>query len=161
MNSPSPDINSKDRLVVAISTGLYTGLFPIVPGTIGTIPAWALGYFAFRENASMLAMATVVLTLISIWAAGAAEARFGHDSKKIVIDEWAGMFVTLLFTPPTLGWYCAAFAAFRFFDVLKLWPAAQAEQLPRGWGVTADDIVAGLQAGVTVSIFVRWIIPSA
>jgi phosphatidylglycerophosphatase A len=73
-----------------------------------------------------------------------------------VIDEWAGMFVALLFVPVTLTNYLIAFVAFRAFDVIKLPPAAQSERLPIGWGVTMDDIVAGIQANVFTQIVI-WI----
>jgi phosphatidylglycerophosphatase A len=47
-----------------------------------------------------------------------------------------------------------AFGAFRLFDVIKLWPAAQLEKLPAGWGVTMDDIAAGVQANILVRIII-------
>ena len=71
---------------------------------------------------------------------------FGHDARKIVIDEWAGMFVTLLLVPFSFQNYLIAFVMFRIFDVVKIPPARNAEKLPGGWGVTMDDMVAGVQA---------------
>jgi phosphatidylglycerophosphatase A len=99
---------------------------------------------------------TIALTLISVWSAGQAEKWLGHDARPIVIDEWAGMFVTVLFVPVTFVNYLIAFAAFRFFDVVKLWPAWQFERLPGGWGVTMDDIAAGVYACISVHLYL-WI----
>jgi phosphatidylglycerophosphatase A len=90
----------------------------------------------------------IVTTLLSIAVSSLAEPLLGHDARKIVIDEWAGMFVALLFLPYSLQMYGAVFVAFRVFDVLKIWPARQLEKLPGGLGVTADDIAAGVQTVV-------------
>jgi phosphatidylglycerophosphatase A len=142
----------KDFLTKLVATGLYSGLSPWVPGTVGSIPAWLLAYFVIAGDQVILAAATVVLSLVSVWSAGAAEKLYGPDSKKIVIDEWAGMFIAVVLVPPTLTAYLIAFLAFRAFDVAKIWPAAQAERLPAGWGVTMDDIVAGVQANLLTHV---------
>jgi phosphatidylglycerophosphatase A len=146
----------KNWFPTMIATGLYTGYSPTVPGTVGTIPAWLIAWFLIRDNTPALAIVTIVTFFVSVWSASAAEHVFGHDSRKIVIDEWAGMFVALLFVPVTLTNYLIAFVAFRAFDVIKLPPAAQSERLPIGWGVTMDDIVAGIQANVFTQIVI-WI----
>lgn len=96
----------------------------------------------------LMAAISIVTLFISVFAAGAAESFMGHDSRKIVIDEWAGMFITLILVPLSITSYLIAFFWFRFFDVIKLPPASQAEKLPGGWGVTMDDVVAGIQANI-------------
>ena len=138
----------KDKLVKFIATGMYSGLSPIWPGTAGSIPAWLIAFFLVGENALALVALAVATFCVSVWSAGKAEQTMGHDSRKIVIDEWAGMFVALLFVPYSLANYVIAFFCFRAFDVIKLPPAAQAEELPGGCGVTMDDIVAGIQANI-------------
>lgn len=137
------------RLVTIIATGLYTGYFPIVAGTIGTIPAWLIGWFLLGRDNTILILATVATFVLSVWSATKAEDFLGHDSKKIVIDEWAGMFISLLFLPYRLDVYIAAFVFFRFYDVIKPFPAGYCESLPRGWGVTLDDVFAGVYANLT------------
>ncbi len=137
-----------------LATGLYSGLSPSIPGTTGTIPAWVLLWFFLPDNLYAQVAVLVVITGLSVWLAAEAEELLGHDSKKIVIDEWAGMMVTVLFLPHTLTAYLLAFGAFRLFDVVKLWPAAQFERLPRGWGVTMDDVAAGVQANILVQIII-------
>jgi phosphatidylglycerophosphatase A len=141
-------------LTRCLATGLYTGYSPTVPGTVGTVPALILVWFCFGCGVVWPIAITIVMTLASIWLAGEAELLLGHDSKKIVIDEWAGMCVSVLFIPHTIGAYLVAFAAFRLFDVIKLPPAAQFEKLPRGWGVTMDDVAAGVQANIATWIIV-------
>lgn len=136
------------HLIRLIATGLYTGYFPIVSGTFGTIPAWIIAWFWLGDPMA-LGIATVVAFFISIWSAGAAESDLGHDSKKIVIDEWAGMFVSVLFLPHRLDVYIAAFVFFRFYDVIKPYPSGKSESLPGGWGITMDDVFAGVYANLT------------
>ncbi len=137
-----------------LATGLYTGLSPSIPGTTGTIPAWILLWFFLPQNWIVQMIVLILIIGISVWLATEAEEIFGHDSKKIVIDEWAGMMVAVLFLPHTLTAYLLAFGAFRLFDVIKLWPAAQFEKLPEGWGVTMDDVAAGVQANILVRIII-------
>ncbi len=142
------------QLVTAIATGLYSGFIPITPGTFGTIPAWLIAFFLIRGDQRILAAALVICFLLSVWSAGRAEAFLGHDAKKIVIDEWVGMFVAFIILPFTLKAYIIAFFAFRFFDVVKIWPAGAFERLPGGWGVTMDDVVAGIHANIATQAIV-------
>ena len=137
-----------------LATGFYTGLSPCIPGTTGTIPAWVLLWLFLPEPPAVQIAVLAIIIGLSVWLATEAEELFGHDSKKIVIDEWAGMMVAVLFLPHTLTAYLLAFGAFRFFDVVKLWPANQLEKLPRGWGVTMDDVAAGVQANILAQIII-------
>lgn len=139
-------------LARTLATGLGSGFGRPYPGTWGTIPAWLIGYFLVRGDQITLAIVIVASIGVSVWSAGEAEKVYGHDARRIVIDEWAGMFVTLLFLPHTLLAYGLAFFAFRGFDVFKFYPARQSERLPGGWGITADDIIAGAQACLTVNL---------
>jgi phosphatidylglycerophosphatase A len=144
----------KKGLIVFLATGIYSGFFPIVAGTIGTIPAWLIAYFFLGAHPWLLAAVTAITFILAVWSAGEAEKMYGHDAKKIVIDEWAGMFVTVLFIPVSLVNYLIAFFAFRFFDVAKVPPASQAERLPRGWGITMDDIIAGIYANILTRVII-------
>jgi len=147
----------KEKISTAIATGLYSGFMKPYPGTWGTIPAWLIAFFLIRGDQTILIAAVIVSTVLSVWAAGEAEHTLGHDARKIVIDEWAGMFVTLLFIPYSLPHYIIAFLAFRLFDVIKIFPARQAESLPGGWGVTADDLIGGFQANIAFQIALYFI----
>ena len=142
----------RSTIIKLIATGLGSGYCRPFPGTWGSIPAWLIAFFLVRGNTPILLGVLAVCFVASVWAAGEAEKLFGHDARKIVIDEWAGMFITLAFMPHTWEHYIAAFVAFRFFDVVKIPPAAQSERLPGGWGVTMDDIVAGVQANLATQL---------
>ncbi len=137
-----------------LAAGLGTGYAPFASGSVGSIPPWLIAYFLIDNNQVAFVVLTVITIVASVWIAGEGEKYFGHDSKKIVIDEWAGMFITLLFIPYSLTNYLIAFVVFRALDVIKIFPARQAEKLPGGWGVTMDDVVAGIQSNVVTFIII-------
>jgi phosphatidylglycerophosphatase A len=83
-------------------------------------------------------------TAISVWAAGEAERVLGHDAGPIVIDEVIGQTLALLFVPHHVLAFVAAFFLFRLFDIWKPLGAYQAQSLPGGFGIVADDMIAGL-----------------
>ena len=140
-----------------LATGFWSGYFPITPGTFGSIPPWLIAYFLIHNNQLWLFAAAIAATIVSVWSAGEAEKELGHDARKIVIDEWAGMFITLLFVPYSLINYAIAFFVFRALDVVKIYPARRAEQLPAGWGITMDDVVAGVQSNLVTHLII-WLI---
>jgi phosphatidylglycerophosphatase A len=124
------------------------GHAPVAPGTFGSA-AGLLLFWAARASGSLAVELTVVLAVIVVGVAAAtrAESATGqHDPGLIVIDETAGMLVTLAAVPVGFGGAVAGFLAFRLFDIVKPFPARRAERLPGGWGVMADDLVAGVYA---------------
>lgn len=145
---------NKTSLIKFFASGFYSSYSKIYPGTTGTIPAWLIAYFLIGGSSTAVIVAAIILTIISVWLASLAEDVYGHDAKKIVIDEWAGMFITIILLPHSLLNYFIAFIAFRGCDAVKIWPANIAEKLPRGWGVTADDVVAGIQANLLTHLIV-------
>jgi len=64
------------------------------------------------------------------------------------------MFISLLMIPFSFTNYLIAFLAFRALDAVKFFPANDAEKLPKGWGVTADDVVAGIQANLLTRLII-------
>ena len=147
----------KKFIAKMLAKGFWSGYFPITPGTFGSIPPWLIAFFLIQNNLLGLIMAATAATIVSVWSAGEAEKELGHDARKIVIDEWAGMFITLLFVPYSLINYAIAFFVFRALDVVKIYPARQAERLPAGWGITMDDVVAGVQSNLVTHLII-WLI---
>lgn len=145
---------SKSAVIKILASGFYTGYSRIVPGTTGTIPAWLIAYFIIGGNLPALVIVALSMIFISVLLSNLAESVLGHDSKKIVIDEWAGMMVALILVPYSFLNYLIAFVAFRGFDAIKIFPAGAAEKIPSGWGVTADDVVAGVQANLLTQLTV-------
>jgi len=142
------------HIIKFFASGFYTGYSPLIPGTTGTIPAWLIAYFLIGPNQVSLWIAAILATVLSVYLATIAEPIMGHDSKKIVIDEWVGMFITLILIPFSFMNYIIGFLAFRALDAVKFFPASDAEKLPKGWGVTADDVVAGIQANLLTRLII-------
>lgn len=139
-------------MFVATAGGL--GYAPVAPGTFGSLVGIPLIPFlaSIDDRAGRLVYAAMVVLLLAgaVWAAGRADEMLpGHDHGRIVIDEVAGMIVGSLFVPATWGAALLLFALFRFFDVVKPFPANRIDRdLPGGLGVVADDVVAGVYAGI-------------
>jgi phosphatidylglycerophosphatase A len=135
-----------DRLALALAALGPCGFSPIVPATVASFVLAVAYAFLPPIAAALDAAFLLAITVIAVWAAGRAERAWGHDAKRIVIDEGAGMAMTLLAQPA--GWEAAliGFFAFRVFDVLKPFPGRRAEKLPGGFGVVADDLLAGVYA---------------
>jgi phosphatidylglycerophosphatase A len=135
------------------------GYAPVASGTVASaITLLVLWLVPFSRVALFCFFGTV--TIVGVWAAHRAEQVLGgKDPHAIVIDEVAGMTLSVLafpLTPPVLG---VGFCLFRLFDVVKPFPARLSERLPGGVGVMADDLVAGLYAlGVLalLRLVVQW-----
>ena len=93
--------------------------------------------------------------VIGTWSSNIVDAIWGKDSSKVVIDEAAGMMITLTLIPVSIINIVAGLILFRFFDIVKPLLIRKLEQLPKGWGVMADDILAGLYAHLVLLILVK------
>jgi phosphatidylglycerophosphatase A len=140
-------------LVMLLATGFGSGMIRPYSGSWGSIPPTLLAWAIQRQGNELVFMAsTLAVIAISVWAADHAEPLFGHDSGRIVIDEWAGIFVCYLGLPGQAWVMIPVFVLFRIFDVWKPWPARRLESLPGGLGVTADDLMAAVYTNVAVRI---------
>ncbi len=169
----------QDYLALAIAT-CGVGYLPLAPGTWGSLVGVALyvglrGLFlaflwplASRNHlnlphvayalAVLELLAVVCVTFVGTWAASRTEKLSGKkDPGKVVIDEVAGQLLALAAIPLAVAsWWpiILAFVAFRFFDIVKPYPARRLESLEAGLGIMADDIVAGAYAAIVVGFFV-------
>jgi len=141
-------------LLECFVTVCFSGYSPVAPGTAGTMAAMVF-YWAARDisDAGRLAIAAAVLAA-GIPTASRAEVLYGKkDCGRIVVDEFVGYWVAMAFLPATAGYMIAAFFAFRFFDILKPYPARMLERrCAGGWGVMLDDVAAGVYANLAVRI---------
>jgi phosphatidylglycerophosphatase A len=139
-----------------VATGLGSGYSPVAPGTAGSLVGlvlfWAMSGLGWPVQ---LAVTTVVFFL-GVRCATAVAAQVGRkDPGIVVVDEVAGMWVTMLAVPFTPATAALGFIAFRIMDVFKPYPARQLEALPGGWGIMADDIMAGVYANLLVQVLLR------
>jgi len=134
------------------------GFLPLAPGTWGSVLAavgiWLLYLipdpFSLELNLALLLM----FFPLSWYTAGkAAQVRADKDPSYVVIDEIYGMLVCSAIAPMNLYYLIAGFALFRLFDISKPFPVRNLERLPGGLGIVADDIMAGIYAGLILRLF--------
>jgi phosphatidylglycerophosphatase A len=143
----------KNKLLAKlICTLFFAGYFPLAPGTLASLITSLIIWFLIPSFFYILFFVSIALFLISVWSATKGEELFGKDGRQIVIDEACGMAISLLFVPKEIKWYVMAFFLFRIFDIFKPPPTRSMEKLKGGWGVTLDDVVAGIYANVTLHI---------
>ena len=151
------------RVAVLLATGLGLGRLPIAPATWASA-ATALVFLLVQPRLGFpaflaLTLAVVVLALL---VCGPAEKTLGHDAHPIVMDEVAGMLVTLCGAPaighahpPYAITLAAGFVLFRVFDIWKPPPVGRSQELPGAFGIVIDDVLAGLYANLSLQILAR------
>ena len=148
---PRPSLLS--ACATALATGFGSGYSPLAPGTagsaVGLLLWWPLHALPLAQQLAAIAL----VSLAGVAAAGHVARRAGiEDPGIVVVDEIAGMWVSLLLLPLTPATAAAGFLLFRVMDVLKPYPARQFEQLPGGWGIMADDLMAGVYANLLLRV---------
>jgi len=142
------------RLALLVSSFGYAGRCPVAPGTAGSVAALPV-FLAVRLAGSPALEAGVLAALCAagVWSASVTERQLGvADPGVVVIDEVVGMLLTLAFVPVSWAGVLAGFVLFRLFDIIKPYPCARAERLPGGWGIMADDVLAGVYANVVLRV---------
>jgi len=175
--SPAARAPGRRPWQVWVVTVLGSGFSPLAPGTAGSAVTAALvllGYFALagKGRPDLWMWATLLLAGVIFFSACAvalgrfAIVYFGRkDPGPFVLDEAAGICLTLLFVPTYAGWrevwpVLGAFLAFRVFDVWKPSPARQLENLPEGWGILMDDLMAAVYANLACQAVFRLLVPA-
>jgi len=168
----SPVATRKPSVALFIATACGLGYIPVAPGTWGSLAGMLL-YFvvqvvfppsfipglrkSFEVPVWSAAWAGIpimaVIAALGVWSATTA-ARFWNvsDPQRVVIDEVSGQHMAYLLAMAPLNWkyLLLGFILFRVFDIWKPFPARQAESLPGGWGIMADDWVAGIYAAISL-----------
>lgn len=129
-----------------LATCFKIGHLPIAPGTWGSLAA-VIGWWLWLQYIDPLVFIVLIITIfiIGVFATNIIIDHTGEkDPSRVVIDEVAGQWLGLLMLPDGMLYIAGAFILFRFLDILKPWPIRQLEQIPKGWGVMLDDMLAGL-----------------
>jgi phosphatidylglycerophosphatase A len=148
-----------DYLALAIAT-FGVGYLPLIPGTFGSMVGVAIFLLLLQSVALQLLFIAVVVVL-GVWAAFRTEKILGRKDPGIVVaDEVAGQMIALLPLPfladgPWLVWVIVSFNLFRLFDIFKPYPARRFEALPGGFGIMADDLVAGIYGAIVTAIVIK------
>ncbi|MBW1860271.1 MAG: phosphatidylglycerophosphatase A [Deltaproteobacteria bacterium] len=142
-----------------MATGCYAGYVPKVPGTAGSLVAIPLCYLISRFSPTQATLFLFLFMGIAVWVSGEAEKLFNEkDSGRIVIDEIAGMSVTLFLVPWTVTSVVMGFLLFRIMDIIKPFPIRRLEHgLSGGWGVVGDDLLAGIYAQVALRVVIGFL----
>ena len=147
-----------NSFVKIISTVFYSGYFPKMPGTFGTLIGAVFYYFVavyFLPSSIEFCFIALIIILISIVFSHYAIKIFSaKDPNVVVIDEVAGFFVTMLFVPFSILNLAMGFLLFRLFDVWKPLFVKDCEKLRGGLGITMDDVAAGILANLCLRIII-------
>lgn len=137
-----------------ISTFFGLGYFPLAPGTWGTLGAFLL-WFLFLRHMGLISYIILVsiFSVIGIYVSDIAEKNIfkEHDSPHIVVDEAAGFFISMIGVSTSLYWGLIGFVLFRLFDIWKPYPINKTQDLPGGYGIMVDDIVAGIYVAIILN----------
>ncbi|HEY4196049.1 MAG TPA: phosphatidylglycerophosphatase A [Mucilaginibacter sp.] len=139
------------------STSLGIGYIGKGAGTVAAVACSVCWYLAYRNGYQPIPslIITILITLLGIWSSNVVSNIWGKDPARVVIDEVAGMCISLLFVPVTIKYVIAALILFRFFDIAKPLFIRKLEKLPGGWGIMLDDVLAGIYANILLQI-VLW-----
>ncbi len=158
------DVNrpSLKRLDILFLSFFGSGYLPKAPGTWGTLATLPFLYGIGRFNPPyfLFIPLLIIVTIISSFVAETVQQELKlHDPQWIVIDEVLGMTTAWLFIREhNFLHLMILFVLFRFFDIVKIWPASYFDQkVSHGAGTILDDIVSGIYAGLIYSVIVRFI----
>lgn len=144
-----------DRLLL-MAAHCGVGLIPVASGTWGSALGMGLFILVTWLWPPLAWPGLIAVTALGFPASARGEKAWGKDNGRIIIDEIAGQWLTLslaLITCPRQWWvFGLGFILFRLLDITKPWPVSAAEKLPGEAGVMADDLVAGLIAGLAMAV---------
>lgn len=141
-----------DNVLSFFNTCFYTGYIPFAPGTFASILAAVLIYF-FPVIFTSPYFAGLIIIFGTVSVNG--ERYEGKDPGHIVIDEFAGMCVAMAAHRASLTNVIIGFVLFRIFDIFKPFPIKRVERLPGGYGVMADDVLAGVFSSILILVWTR------
>lgn len=137
-----------------ISTLGFIGFLPYAPGTFASIASFLL-ILLLRPGDLFLLFLLVPLLYVGIVTSTASEKLFGKDSSHIVIDEFCGYLISVLFVPKLFGYLVAALILFRIFDIFKLPPVREVEEtFGGGIGIMLDDVAAGIITNLCIQFWI-------
>ena len=145
------------QFATLIATAGGAGYWRWGPGTagslVGVLMAWVMErQFDWTAGWPLLLVA-IILTWPGVWASTVAAGE-RKDPQFILVDEVLGVWLTLA-GAVTWNWkaYALGFVLFRIFDIVKPWPVRRFEALPQGWGIVADDLMAGVYGAIVLFWF--------
>jgi|YelNatPaOPRAMG01_1025707.scaffolds.fasta_scaffold00119_29 phosphatidylglycerophosphatase A len=147
----------KKFVVKLISSFFFLGYFPYLAGTLASAVGLILIWF-LRSSFLIYLLVTSLIIILGFITAGQAEIIFKRkDSRKIVIDEVAGIFLSFLSINLDFRSLFLGFFLFRILDGLKVFPAARWERFSGAKGVMLDDLVAGFYTNIILQLVFKFL----
>lgn len=126
-----------------IGSGFFTGYIPLASGTFASITALAIYYLPNFEKPYIILPVIAISIVVGISVGNKFEAIYGKDPAECTIDEFAGMWISLLFLPKNIFISLIAFIVWRAMDIIKPFPGKKIENLKGGVGIMLDDVISG------------------
>ncbi len=149
------------NLLRFLGSTAFTGYFPIAPATVSSFLIVLILWFWGPSSAGLWTFFLISL-VASVPLSYYMESQHGKDPSACTVDEVVGILLPLavlgepLNVPGTWKLLLAAFFLFRFFDIAKIWPASRLENLPGGWGIVLDDLMAGVYTLISLKLLTLW-----
>jgi phosphatidylglycerophosphatase A len=143
------------KFAYILGTGLGSGYVPFAPGTAGSFAALLIFYLFPLSDGYWLVLC-VIFFMLGLWSSSLIEKEQGvKDPAQVVIDEWVGQWLALLFLPRSILILLADFALFRILDIIKPFPAGKLQNIKGGMGIMIDDIIAAVYVNVIMHILLQ------
>jgi phosphatidylglycerophosphatase A len=141
------------RTALILATWFGSGLAPVAPGTFGTLAGVPLVLLMGRLGTLQALLFVLFFIAVALWSAEVTRKMLaGNDPSVVVVDEVAGFLLTLFLIPLSIAHVCLGFFLFRVFDILKPFPIRNLEKLKGGFGIVADDLLAGVYANLSLKL---------
>lgn len=138
------------------SSVFFLGYSPLFPGTLASLAAAILYVALLRFYPAAHLISVLAIAISGLWISDKAEKLLAKkDASQIVIDDFNGMLISLLFLPHRPELWLAGFMFFRLIDIAKPYPIRKIEKLRGGLGIMLDDIIAGAYANIILQLFLR------
>ena len=138
-NSSEIKINFIEKM---IGSGFYTGYIPAASGTFGSIAALLIYWMPGFENPIIMSAVIIVFIVYGVYVGNKFDKKYGKDPAECTVDEMVGQWIALLYVPKTIIFSIIVFFLWRFFDIVKPFPARKLEYLPGGFGIMIDDVIS-------------------
>ncbi len=133
-------------------SGFYTGYIKKATGTFASFLALIIFLIPGFENPTLMIALICIFIIIGVDIAKKFEVIYGKDPKEFTLDEFIGMWISLLFIPKKIWYLLIAFFLFRFMDIIKPFPIRKIELLEHGWGIILDDVFAGIYSFLIIQL---------
>jgi phosphatidylglycerophosphatase A len=137
-----------------IGSGLYTGYSPVASGTVASFVALLIYYIPGFERLYILLPVSIIFFFYGIPLGSKFEKIYGKDPAQCTIDEFVGMWISLIALPKTMAISGITFLVWRFLDIIKPPPARKLEKISGGFGIMIDDVSSAVYTLIIMHVLV-------